>query len=235
MKNKPNLSLLDQTLFGLDTLTMLGDVEDFIQFSERNIDWQKQVEFRRMEHECNVTEFKDSRLKAQFQDQMLDSVKFRFEISLTQRIRYASLTTLITTIEWTLLTLKNRASFKIIKTPPTKNETIHILTVFNEKGALNLEQEIFFIETLINVRNCIVHAAGLLASYKYENELLKQLANLTGIKVSNINFLGDGIEIENGFLQDVIKNVQYWLPNVEKALLEQGLITLRAENNKDIT
>ncbi len=41
--------LLDQTFFGIDTLTMLGDVEDFIEFSERNIGLQKNREFRRAE------------------------------------------------------------------------------------------------------------------------------------------------------------------------------------------
>ena len=50
-------ALLDQTFFGLDTLSMLGDVEDFIEFSESNIGWQKHRELRRAEQECNDTEF----------------------------------------------------------------------------------------------------------------------------------------------------------------------------------
>jgi len=222
-KIDPN-AFLDHTFFGLDTLTMLGDVEDFIEFSESNIGWQKHRELRRAERECNNAEFEDPRLEAQYRDQTLEGVEFRFEVSLTQRVRYASLTALITTIEWALLALKKRASFAFPRTPDKTNEAIHVLSVFNEKAALSLEQEILSLETLIYVRNCIVHAAGLLASYKHEIELRQRLATLTGVKVSNINFLGDGIEIETGLFEGVIKNVRHWLPNVEKALLAQGFL-----------
>ena len=223
MKAKLDLNaFLDQTFFGLDILTMLGDVEDFIEFSENNIGWQKHRELRRAEQECNDTEFADPRLEAQYRDQMLNGVEFRFGVSLTQRVRYSSLIALITTIEWSLLALKKRASFEFPKTPDKTNEAIHILSVLSEKAALSLEQEILSLETLIYVRNCIVHAAGLLASYKHEVELRQRLTPLTGVKVSNINFLGDSIEIEIGFLEGVIRNVRHWLPNLEKELLAHG-------------
>jgi hypothetical protein len=217
-------TLLDQTFFGLDTLTMLGDVEDFIAFSESNIGWQKHRELRLVEQECNGVGFDDPQLEAQYRDQKLEGVQFRFEVSLTQRVRYAALIALITTIEWVLLALKKRTSFAFPKRSENKNEAIHALTVFNEKAALDLEQKILFLEALIQIRNCIVHAAGLLASYKYETELRQRLEKLTGVKVSNLNFLGDGIEIETGFLEDVIKDVRLWLPNVEKAVSERGFL-----------
>jgi len=217
-------ALLDQTFFGLDTLSMLGDVEDFIEFSESNIGWQKHRELRRAEQECNDTEFDDPREEAQYRDQMLEGVKFRFDVSLTQRVRYAALVALITTIEWVLLALKKRTSFKFPKTPDGKSEAVHILSVFNSKAILSLEQEITAIEALIYVRNCIVHAAGLLASYKHEGELRKTLTTLSGVKVSDLHFLGDGIEIESGFLEGVIKDVRLWLPNLEKVVSERGLL-----------
>lgn len=217
-------ALLDQTFFGLDTLSMLGDVEDFIEFSESNISWQKHRELRRAEQECNDTEFDDPREAGQYRDQMLESVKFRFEVSLTQRVRYAALVALITTIEWVLLALKKRTNFTFSKTPDGKSEAVHILSVFNSKATLSLEQEITAIETLIYVRNCIVHSAGLLASYKYEIELRKTLTILSGVKVSDLHFLGDGIEIESGFLEGVINGVRLWLPNLEKIILERGLL-----------
>lgn len=125
MKTKIDFNtFLDQTFFGLDTLTMLGDVEDFIEFSERNIGWQKQRELRRAEQECNNTEFDDPHLEALHRDQTLQGVEFRFEVSLTQRVRYAGLTALITTIEWVLLALKQRATFTFPKTPNKMNEAI---------------------------------------------------------------------------------------------------------------
>lgn len=217
-------ALLDQTFFGLDTLSMLGDIEDFIEFSESNIGWQKHRELRRAEEECNDVRFDDPRLEAQYRDQMLDGVQFRFEVSLTQRVRYAALVSLITTIEWVLIALRRRTSFEFPKTPDKKNEAVHILSVFNAKASLGLEQKIVALETLVFIRNCIVHAAGLLASYKHEKELRQTLSAWTGVKVSNQNFLGDGIEIETGFLEGVIKDVRQWLPEVEKAVSEQGLL-----------
>ena len=217
-------TLHDLTIFGLDILTMLGDVEDFIEFSESNIVWQKHRELRRAEQECDSAEFDDPRVEAQFRDQTIESVEFRFEVSLKQRVRYAALTTLITTIEWVLLALKKRTSFKFPDKPNGKSEAVHILSIFNEKASLGLEQKIIFLETLIYIRNCIVHSAGLLALYEHEVALRQEIGGLAGVKVSDIKFLGDGIEIETGFLEGVINDVRLWLPNVEKVVLERGLL-----------
>lgn len=222
-------TFLDQTFFGLDTLTMLGDVEDFIEFSESNIGWQKHRELRRAKQECDDTDLDDPHLAAQYRDQTLEGVEYRFEISLKQRVRYAALIALITTIEWVLLALKRRAAFKFPKKPKKKNEAVHALSVFNERAAISLGQKIDLLETLSQVRNCIVHAAGLLASYQHEPELRQRLGGLSGVKVSNLNFLGDSIEIEAGFLEGVIKDVRGWLPDVEKALSERGLLSKDAQ------
>lgn len=218
-------SFLDQTLFGLDTLTMLEDVEDFIEFSESNIGSQKHRELRRAEQECNDADFDAPHLEAQYRYQTLEGVEYRFEVSLKQRVRYAALIALITTIEWVLLALKKRAAFEFPKKPEKKNEAVHALSVFDEMAAISLGRRIDLLESLSQVRNCIVHAAGLLASYQYELELRQKLGGLSGIKVSNLNFLGDSIEIEAGFLEGVIKDMRDWLPDVEKALLEQGLLS----------
>jgi hypothetical protein len=221
-------AFLDQTFFGIDTLTMLGDVEDFIGFSESNIGWQKHRELRRTEQECNDTEFNAPRLEAQYRDQMLEGVEYRFDVSLTQRVRYAGLIALITTVEWVLLALKKRTVFEFPKKTEKaekRNEAVHALSVFNEKAAIGLEQEVQLLESLSQIRNCIVHAAGLLASYKHEPELRRRLVGLSGLRVSNFNFLGESIEIEAGFLEGVIRDARVWLPNVEKALSDRGLVS----------
>ncbi|MBT9538558.1 hypothetical protein [Thiobacillus sp.] len=217
-------TFLDQTFFGIDTLTMLGDVDDFIEFSESNIGWQKHRELRRAEQKCNDTEFDDPRLEAQYRDQILEGVEYRFDVSLTQRVRYAGLIALITTVEWVVLALKRQSAFEFPTKPKKKNEAAHVLSVLSREAALGLEQKIVLLETLSQVRNCIVHAAGLLASYQYQPELRQALIALPGIKVSNLNFLGDSIEIEAGFLEGLIKDVRVWLPNVEKAVSERGLL-----------
>lgn len=217
-------ALLNHTFFGLDTLAMLGDIDDFIEFSESNIGWQKHRALRHAEQECDNTEFDDPRLETQYLDQMLEGVDYRFEVSLKQRVRYAALIALITTIEWVLLALKKRATFDFPKKPEKTNEAVHALSEFNKRAVIGLEHKMLLLETLIQVRNCIVHAAGLLASYQHELELRQKLVELSGIKVSRLNFLGDSIEIETGFLESVIKDVRVWLPNVEKIALKKGFL-----------
>lgn len=217
-------AFLDQTLFGLDTLAMLDDVEDFITFSEGNIEWQKRRELRRAEHEYDEQQFDDPLFAAQYHDQTIEGVAYRFDVSLTQRVRYAALTSLITTIEWVLISLRNRAAFVVPKKPDGKNEAVHLLEAFCQAASLDLTLQIQLIETLAQVRNCIVHAAGLLASYKHGPELRQKLSAFSGIKVSNINFLGDGIEIERSHLQGVVEDAKRWLPGLEKAMHERDLL-----------
>ena len=198
-------AFLDQTFFGLDTAAMLDDIEDFIDFSESNITWQKKRERRLAEKECEEVELDDPQHEAQYHNQLLESVDYRFDVCLTQRVRYAALTSIITTIEWVLLSLGKRAASPIPRKPDGANESVHILRVFSERGGLGLEPRAETLEKLVQVRNCVVHGAGLLGSSRYEDELRLSIAGMTGIKISNVNFLGDGIEIEGGFLQKVVE------------------------------
>lgn len=225
MKTPINIeAFLDQTFFGLDTQAMLCDVEDFINFSEANIARQKKRELLRAKHECDEEVFEDADFAAQYRDQKIQGVGYRFEVSLTQRVRYAGLTSLITTLEWVLLALKNRTLFQFPEKPKGKSEAVHILEVFDQKASLGLQPKIESLENLVQVRNCIVHSAGLLSSYRHEVDLRKRLTSISGVKVSDINFLGDGVEIEASFLQDFLEDVKKWLPKLEKSISEQGLL-----------
>jgi len=225
MKSKLDLdAILNQTFFGLDILTMLGDVEYFIEFSESNIEWQKQCELKRTEHECDEEEFDDPNTEGQYRHQMLEGTEYRFEVSLKQRVRYAGLTALITTIEWCLLALKKQAAFDFPKKPDKTNEAVHILRVFNERAGLVLADKIDFLERLVHVRNCIVHAAGLPGSFKFEAQIRQSVPALHGITLSKANFLGESIALEAGFLERVIEDARAWLPNLEKAISQQGLL-----------
>ena len=64
-------AFLDRTLFSLDTLVMLRDVEDFIDFSEDNIAWQKRRELRRAERDCDDEHFDDPHFAVQYRDQTI--------------------------------------------------------------------------------------------------------------------------------------------------------------------
>jgi len=54
MHTNSNLeSILSQTFFGIDTLTIFSDLEDFILFSESSLIHQKQQEIQRVNKEFN--------------------------------------------------------------------------------------------------------------------------------------------------------------------------------------
>lgn len=149
---------------------------------------------------------------------------YRFDVSLTQRVRYAALTAFITTVEWVLISLRNRAAFSVPTKPDGKNEAVHILESFDRAASLDLSSQTQLLETLVQVRNCIVHAAGLIDSYGHGEDLRQRLAHGAGIRTSNANFLGEGIEIEQRYLQGVIEDSKTWLPNLEKVMHEKGLL-----------
>src|SRR5689334_8234085 len=51
--------LLDQPIWAIDFQAMLGDVQDFLEFSEANIDWQYRSELQRIEREAKLGFLKD--------------------------------------------------------------------------------------------------------------------------------------------------------------------------------
>jgi len=217
-------AFLDKTFFAIDTFSMLSDIEDFIDFSESNIDWQKRREIRHAEIACANEHFDNPHEEAQFYEQTIDGVHYRFEVSLSQRVRYAALVSLITTIEWVLFSLKNRSNINIPKKANGTSDAVHLLIQFNQSASVGLSSKIQIIETLVQVRNCIVHAAGLLASYKHGSDLRQRLSTYNGIRISDINLLGDAIEIEQNHLQRVVEDVKGWLPSLENAMQAKGLL-----------
>ncbi len=215
---------LNQTFFAIDVRNMLGDVEDFILFSESNIEWQKKRELRRTEKECEKELFDDKNMQFQYTCQKLDSVEYRFDVSLTQSVRYSGITTLVTTIEWCLLSLQKRALFDIKNKQYYSNDALNALKAFSIKLDVNLNNRIAFIEKLIHIRNCIVHSAGLINSYKHSVELRKELKVISGVSITKENFLGDSIKVQSGFLEKTLKEVESWLPDIEKTAYDKKLL-----------
>lgn len=218
-------TFLDHTFFAIDTYFLLADIEDFIDLSERNIDTEKNRELHEAESQWEKSLLGERRDATEDYVNTVKSIDYRFDVSLTQRVRYAALVSLITTIEWVLLPLKKRFNIEFPKQKPAGiSEAVHILHMFNRAGSLCLESKIRSIETLVHVRNCIVHAAGLVASYKHDKDLRKRLVGCHGIKISDINHLGEAIEIEPGYLQGFLEDLKCWLPSLERDMREKGLL-----------
>lgn len=216
-------AFLNQPIYAWDTLTLLSDIEDFIDFSESNIDWQLKRELRRLKIEHADVIIDDPHTDAQYKGQQIEGAEYRFNVSLAQRVRYSALTALITSVEWSLLVLRRRAQFSIPDKPEKINEAVHLVSVFAERAGHDLQEERELLATLVQVRNCIVHSSGRIETYKYATDLRQQLAAFSGgIRLSRVSFLGEGIEIEAGYLQQVLERAQRWLPALEKTLYEGG-------------
>lgn len=58
--------------------------------------------------------------------------------------------------------------------------------------------------------------------FDFGDGLRDSLQDVEGVIVSNINFLGDAIEIEQGCLQTVLEDALQWLPQLERSLHDSG-------------
>jgi hypothetical protein len=201
---------------------MLGGVEDFISLSEENIERQKGHEIRLAENTVILED--DESLQYQYRDLLVESAKYRFDVDLSQRARYAGLTALITTVDWCVLGFKRRLKFSLPKKPKAKNDTIHLLTILNEKAQLSYATEIGDLEHLIYVRNCIVHAAGLIDSYEHKELLRATLPSLNGVSLSNDNFLGPCVALGRSAISSRIESMKIWLPAMDEKCSTLGLL-----------
>ncbi|MEF8721549.1 MAG: hypothetical protein V5B30_02725 [Candidatus Accumulibacter delftensis] len=224
MKTCFNLrSYLDQPVYVFDILSMLSELEDFIRCSEASIKAQKLREMGRAEQRAGHGVSSEDEASDYFEE--IDAIRYQFDVLLPQRIRYAALTALITTVDWVSVWIKTEASFEFPSKPKGRNQTIHVLTELNKRTSLDLTQEIQFLEKLVRIRNCIVHSAGLLTSYEHKDEICRYLDEIHGLTCSDINKLDErSIEIGSGFIEEVISQIRLWLPRSVGALAQRGLL-----------
>ena len=214
-------AFLSQPIDAWDTLTLLNDIEDFIDFSEANIEWQLRRELRRLKAEHAVVIIDDPHMDVQYKAHEVEGIEYRFNVSLAQRVRYSALTALITSMEWSLLMLQRRAEFVIPEKPERTSLIVHLISVFASMAQHDLHREQAQLATLVQVRNCIIHSSGRIETYKYANELRQRLLGFQGICLSNVTYLGEGVEVESGYLQSVLQHARRWLPALEKALYDR--------------
>lgn len=214
-------ALLDKTFFCIDVMGLLADVDSFLELSEENIERQKAHELQ-LAVNTEILE-DDERLQHQYQAHLIDCANYHFDVSLTQRVRYAGLTALITTVDWCALGFQKRLTFETPKKPKKSNLTVHLLGVLNEKARLPYAAEIEDLAGLVQVRNCVVHAAGLIDSYEYKDSLIQTIATLQGVALSSENFLGQSVAIDRNALPSRIEAMKSWLPDLDEQCTKRGL------------
>jgi len=77
---------LDRTYYAWNTQGFLSDILDFLQFSETNIELRRQRELDALEGNA-----KDNELRDEYIAHLKKNIKNRFDITLSQRLRYAVL------------------------------------------------------------------------------------------------------------------------------------------------
>lgn len=174
--------LLDQTFYAWDTSTLLSDVTAYLEFSESNLSWQRQQELKRAKQEGDTAKFEpeDEHLEAQYRQQLIEGVEYWFDVSLSQRIRYAGLVAFVTSLEWSSKGFAKYFTKKQPKTPNKQNRHVHFLANLNELSSSGFDTHIEELKKLVQVRDCVVHSAGFLEGEKHDRDIREAVKTLKG-------------------------------------------------------
>jgi hypothetical protein len=95
-------ALLSRVHYAWPFRVMLGDIHDFLEFSEHNIEWQLLVERQSIQRREQLDNFgvDDDNLAQSYKDNLLENAEHRFTVALPMQIRYAALGALTNTTEW---------------------------------------------------------------------------------------------------------------------------------------
>ena len=120
--------LLSQPMYTWDISTMLSSVVDYLEFSEENLSWQKrrETQIAKTEGDNAIFEPEHAHLASSYKTQLIESAEYRFDVTLSQSVRYGGLTAFITTIELCAETFAKGLASPYSKTPNGENKHIHI-------------------------------------------------------------------------------------------------------------
>ena len=210
--------LLNEPIYALDFKIIVGDIEDFLEFSESNIEWQLRRELRAIQMRAEREE-----LEPGYKEHLEGDAEHRFKVSLPLRIRYGVLIALITSVEWSVSFLAGRLKEPLAKTPRGVNATVHALQEFEARLSMRAGDLIEDYEALVRVRDCIVHSAGLERDYKYREQLPSIVDRLKGFTLGSWHFLGAHICIEKDALNPYIEALAEHVAALHEACDKKGL------------
>jgi hypothetical protein len=206
---------LTRKYYATDFVVIVSDVLAFLEFSERNIDWQYRSECQTLRRRA---------LDDDYFDHLMATLDHRFTVSLPTRVRYSAIVGLITAVDWASEFLADNAHFTLPKSPPRTNRGLHILKCYNEKTSLGRDTTLHNYANLVIVRDAIVHGSGIKRQSK-ENDLLSAVTLLgDGFSIEPVAWLGECVTIKRGALEPYIKEMAELLPALYKAADEKGLV-----------
>lgn len=214
--------LMNEPIYAFDFQFMIGDVQDYLDLSESNIEWQYRSELQSIRRRAEAGDFEDT--PHGYREHLETNAEHRFKVSLPLRIRYGALLALATAVEWSVTVLTQHLIEPIGEKPEGKNKTIYVLEVLNERTGLGRDDPIKDFEALVWVRNCVAHSAGLERDYEYWDQLPGVVQRLNGFSLANWHFFGSHVAIEKGALDKYIQEMKYLVVDLHKAVHEKKVI-----------
>lgn len=214
--------LMNEPIYAFDFQFMIGDVQDYLDFSENNIERQYRSELQSIRRRAEAGDFDE--FPNGYVEHLESNTENRFRVSLSLRIRYGALLALVTAVEWSVAYLAINTVEPMGKEPKGRSKTIYMLEVLNDRTELGREDQIRDFEALVWVRNCVAHSAGLARDYKYRDELPEAVQRLSGFSLADWYFFGSHVAIENGALDKYIQEMKQLIVALFKAADEKGVI-----------
>ncbi len=162
--------ILREPIYAFDFQFMVGDIADFLDFSESNLDWQYRRELLSIEQRA-----KEGAFPPGYTEHLATNAEYRFKVTLPLRVRYAALVALTTSVEWSTKFLVGHLRTPLDKKRRGGNEIVHFLQQMEQRVQTNGSDVIEDYAALVHVRNCIAHNAGIEKGYKRGSELLNAI------------------------------------------------------------
>jgi len=223
MSNIDLQRLLSEPIYAFNFQFMIGDIQDYLDFSENNIEWLYRTELQSIRRRAEAGDF--DTMPHGYREHLEANAEHRFKVSLPLRVRYGALLALVTATEWSVAHLAHRLIKPFGTIPKGRNKTIHELDVLNERTCLGRDELIKDFEALVRVRNCVAHSAGLERDYKHRDTLLEAIQRLNGFSLAKWHFFGSHVAIDKGALDKYIQEIKVFVVDLHKAAYEKEVIS----------
>jgi hypothetical protein len=214
--------LMKEPIYAFDFQFMIGDIQDYLDFSEGNIESHYLSELQSIKARSEAGDLEDIP-DYDYWSHLEDGAAHRFKVSLPLRIRYGALLALVTAVEWSMESFCQLLIVPVEKRPNEKNKTVHALEVMCKRVELVRADTVANFEALVRIRNCIAHSAGLQKDDQFQVKLPAAIQKLEGFSLASWHFFGSHIAIEKGALSKYIEEMKLLIVDIHRAAHERGL------------
>ena len=213
--------LINEPIYAFDFQRMIGDVADFLDFSEINIELKYRQELQGI-HESD----ENGELPSEYREHLEENAKYRFEVSLPLRVRYGAVLSLITSVEWSVRIFEQWLKQPICyeNKPKGCNETIYAISELQNRTGISSADIVEDYKAFVHVRNCIAHNAGIEDRYKYQSDLVEAVNRLSGFSLDNWGFFGKQVCIQKEALTPYIEKIRDFIVICHESAEAKGLL-----------